>query len=363
VAPAVTSAARAVTDEEFWAEQDTQPARIEAALRRLLAERHHTAGAVAPARVLNLVIIVDRRFRGEIENRLLQVGRFHPSRTILCAVDGRRRTMDAWASMATEPVGPSGLAISRERVEIDLGERHLESLETIVGPLVVPDLATLVWAPHGHAEAEDALREMAQIVLVDTLQDPDVEPALQRVPTLMEDLYVVDLAWLRSTPWRERVAAAFDPPQHRGDLRSVASVTVRHRQDSVAPAALFAGWLASRLGWRPSGLLRRGDDLTGRARARRGDVHIVLRPVGDMSAPGLAGVTIESASGASVSLDRGPGGLKEVRRARDGTERDFVVLGASRGEGGILGEGVRQALLRDPTYRPALAAAREMMHR
>ena len=34
------------------------------------------------------------------------------------------------------------------------------------------------------------------------------------------------------------------------------------------------------------------------------------------------------------------------------------MLGASRGEGGILGEGVRQALLRDPTYVPALSAAR-----
>jgi hypothetical protein len=31
------------------------------------------------------------------------------------------------------------------------------------------------------------------------------------------------------------------------------------------------------------------------------------------------------------------------------------VLGASRGEGGILGEGIRQALLRDPAYRRALA--------
>jgi hypothetical protein len=34
------------------------------------------------------------------------------------------------------------------------------------------------------------------------------------------------------------------------------------------------------------------------------------------------------------------------------------VLGASRGEAGILGEGVRQALLRDPTYKPAFEAAR-----
>ena len=41
-------------------------------------------------------------------------------------------------------------------------------------------------------------------------------------------------------------------------------------------------------------------------------------------------------------------------------EREWKILGASRGEGGILGEGVRQALLRDPTYDPALRAAQEL---
>jgi hypothetical protein len=79
-----------------------------------------------------------------------------------------------------------------------------------------------------------------------------------------------------------------------------------------------------------------------------------------MSSPGLAGVTIEMASGAAVTLERAAGGLRSVRRARDGTEREWTVLGASRGEAGILGEGVRQALLRDPTYRPALSCARVM---
>ena len=34
------------------------------------------------------------------------------------------------------------------------------------------------------------------------------------------------------------------------------------------------------------------------------------------------------------------------------------MFGASRGEGGILGEGVRQALIRDQVYGPALQAAR-----
>jgi hypothetical protein len=37
------------------------------------------------------------------------------------------------------------------------------------------------------------------------------------------------------------------------------------------------------------------------------------------------------------------------------------VLGASRGESGILGEGIRQALLRDPAYRRALERARAML--
>ena len=74
-----------------------------------------------------------------------------------------------------------------------------------------------------------------------------------------------------------------------------------------------------------------------------------------------SGVTIETASGELVGLDRSEGGLMARRRARDGREQEWTVLGASRGEAGILGEGVRQALLRDPTYGPALAAARIMV--
>jgi glucose-6-phosphate dehydrogenase assembly protein OpcA len=306
-----------------------------------------------------MVVICDREYRGEIENRLKHVGRFQASRTIIVAVEPKRTTLDAWASMATADDGV--LSIARERVEVDVGERALDGLANIVAPLVVPDLATVVWAPHGHTVGVDSLREMAQIVLVDTLEDNEVGPALDRAATLQQDLYVVDLAWLRSTPWRERVAAAFDPPAYRDDLRTVSAVTVRHREDSVAPAALFAGWLASRLRWTPGPMVRHGDGLTGRCTAKRGDVKITFEPVEQRDAPGLAGVTIDSASGASVSLDRSRGGLREVRRTRKGEERAFTVMGASRGEGGILGAGVRAALLRDGTYKPALAAARELV--
>jgi glucose-6-phosphate dehydrogenase assembly protein OpcA len=347
--------------EEVWRERDTTPSKVEAALRQLLTERYHDEDAFVPARVLNLVVVVDGEFRGEVENRLERVGRYHPSRLVLCAVHPRRTTIDAWCSVAAEKAeGP--FSLGRERVELELGERHLKALDTIVDALLVPDLATLVWAPHGHTAAVDSLSRLMQVVLVDSQDEPELPAALARTDELLESAYVVDLAWLRSTPWRERVAAAFDPPPLRRGLAEISAVTVRHRADSAAAAVLFCGWLCSRLGWRPSSLSDPGGKRrSGHARARRREITLRLDEVEQPGAPGLAGVTIEMASGSSVSLDRSPGGLKSVRRSRDGTEQVWTVLGASRGEAGILGEGVRQALLRDPTYKPALSAARAMV--
>ena len=76
-----------------WAERASthQPERIEAALRELLRESHAENETLVPARVLNLVVIADREWRGEVVNRLERVGRFHPSRTILCTVEDDRR--------------------------------------------------------------------------------------------------------------------------------------------------------------------------------------------------------------------------------------------------------------------------------
>ena len=280
---------------------------------------------------------------------------------MICAVHPRRTTIDAWCSVAAEEAeGP--FSLGREQVELDIGERHLKALDTIVDALLVPDLATVVWAPHAHAEAVDSLRRLAQVVLVDSQDEPDVTASFERSVELCETAYVVDLAWLRSTPWRERVAAAFDPPPLRRGLGEISEVIVRHRADSLAAALLFCGWLCSRLGWRPGSFSEGGGTRrTAHARARRGEVTLRLEEVEQPGAPGLAGVTIEMASGRSVSLDRGPGGLKSVRRSRDGKEQVWTVLGASRGESGILGEGVRQALLRDPTYKPSLTAARALL--
>lgn len=348
--------------ENVWRAEETSPAAIEAALRELLQERHAAVEAFVPARVLNLVVVVDRDWRGEITNRLERVGRYHPSRTILCAVERGRTTLDALVTVGSEDhLAPGELALGRERVVVEVGEEHLPHLDSIVDPLVVTDLATVVWAPHGHREGVDSLIKLAQVALVDSLDEPSIEAALARVRELSERSYVVDLAWLRSTPWRERIAATFDPRPWRGELAAITSVEVRHRPDSAAAALLLVGWLGSRLGWRPGTLMPLDGSLHGRARGRRQEVEVTLRADPEQSVPGLAGITIGTASGMSISLDRGPGGLAAVRRTKAGRESTWTVMGASRGEAGILGEGIRQALLRDPTYAPALRCAAAMV--
>ncbi len=336
--------------DAVWSADDTSPAAIEAALRTMEIERHQEDSAV-PARVLNLVTIVDGDWRGEIENRLARVGRYHASRTVLCAVERGRDTLSARASAHVE-----GAAV-REHVLLEMGERHLPRLDRILDPVVVTDLATAVWAPHGHDAGVDAVCGLAQVVLRDSVDEPDPRAALDRAAQLIERTYVVDLAWLRTTPWRERIAATFDPPAWRGHLRKLSSVTVRHSPESTVAALLLFGWLASRLGWEASPLSARGASLQGRARARRGDVVLRTEPT-EQGVRGLAGVTLETADGMALSLDRGKGGLEAWRRFADGREARWTVLGASRGEPGILGEGIRQALLREPTYEPALRAAR-----
>jgi hypothetical protein len=352
--------------DAVWSEQGTTPDRIEAALRSLLAERHAESDAFVPARVLNMIAFVDDEWSGEIANRLRGVGRYAASRLLVLSFEPGRERLDARASIASDSdPAPGELALLRETVIVRLGERHLDDLLTIADPLVVTDLPTLLWSPHGHPEAVDALLSLAQATLLDSIEEPDKRAAMDRAYALSRRLYVVDLAWLRSTPWRERVATVFDPPPMRAELHSLCSVKVRHHPDSAVAALLLVGWLAARLGWSLEGekMTAEGTDgtLRGSARAASGEVELKLRPAPEQTVPGLAGVELSSSSGLRVRLDREPGGLRARRRDPGGRERTWTLLGASRGEGGILGEGIRQALLRDPTYGTALEATKEML--
>jgi glucose-6-phosphate dehydrogenase assembly protein OpcA len=325
--------------EDTWSGRGTNPDAIDSALRGLLRERHAANRALAPARFLNLIVVVDRACKDAIAERLERVGRYEASRTILCTVEDGRRTLDAAVVMSYTEPSDGALGLVHEKVEIEMGPEHLSHLDTIVDPVLASELPTALWGAPGHERGVQALLGKVDVILLDS--DEPIEPraGLARAAELVRSAYVVDLAWLRTTPWRERLAASFDPPDRMARLQDLESVSIRHRPGSGASGLLLAGWLASRL---PGA-----------------GVEIVLEPF-DQEAPGLAGITVACRDGFSLSLDRAPGGLCARERSPAGDERVWQVLGASRGEYGILGEGVRQAQLRDPTYAPALEAARDL---
>lgn len=350
------------TIDKVWRDADTTPTKIDDALRAMLSEIHHEDHHFVPARVINLVCIVDSEYSGEIANRLRGVGRYHASRTIVCSVEPDRETIDAVATMSAPSISDDqGIALLRETVIISCGEQHLDRLDRLVDPLIISDLPTCVWSPHGHDVGLESLMPLADVVLFDSADEIDTKRALRQAMRLSQQAYLVDLAWLRTTPWRERIAATFDPLPLRGQLELFSSLEIRVHPESEGAALLLFGWLASRLNWRTSPLLRRGEDLVGSAAGHRQDVKLAI--VSDVTMPvrGLSGITLETAAGRKLSLDRGHGGLRAHYDNSRGTEREWTILGASRGEPGILGEGMRQAMLRDRTFFPALDAATTLL--
>ena len=348
----------------FWSAEDTSPQEVAEALSRLLDQRDQGSDrAVAPGRALNLVAVVPGRRRGEVAERLEAIGRSQPCRTVVCGVDEGRRSMDAWATITCEvPDHPGALTICRETVALELGPAHLPLLESILDPLLVNDVVTVLWAP-AHPEAVDSLCAETDFLIFDSVEERDPRTALRRASDLAGQLEVVDLAWLRTVPWRERLAGAFHHPDSVPGLWEIESVEVRYHADAMASGLLLVGWMASRLGWEPSRPLTqtRERTLEARARAADGEVRLRLKHDPEPGSPALGGITVTTRRGATLSLDRAPGGLRVTRYSESAKRSSWVAFGASRGELGLLPDAVRHRLSHDPAYRPAVAAATAML--
>lgn len=341
-----------------WSSQRTTPAQVEAKLRAMLIDRHGVFAGCVPARTLNLICVVDAPSLAALLDRLRSLSPGHASRAIVCSVAPQRADIGAVATVGSDMhPRPGEFAVLRETVVLDIGERHLPHLASIVDPLVVSDVPTVVWSPSDRDDAVRTLAELVDVVLLDSMDPASPSTAIHRTRGWLEVARVVDLAWLRTEPWRERLAASFHPAGLRADLERIRAVTVRHHPGSSVAALLLVGWLAAQLEWRPRPLEVTGSRRHGVAAAHRGEVRLALVPSAGQQVPGLAGLTLETVTGRTLTLDRAPGGLLARERLGSGEMRSWTLLGASRGEAGILGEALRAALVADGVYGRAVRAA------
>ncbi|MBB6099195.1 glucose-6-phosphate dehydrogenase assembly protein OpcA [Deinobacterium chartae] len=124
-------------------------------------------------------------------------------------------------------------------------------LQGTILPLLSGPLTHVWWAcddpPRG--PLFDALAELADQVIADALtleMRPDRRFAL------------ADLSWAHTAPWRELTATLFDAPDAARELGNLEGATVEYADGKRGPLAarLYAGWLASRLGWKDASRIK-----------------------------------------------------------------------------------------------------------
>lgn len=259
----------------------------------------------ALTRTLNLVVAPGPAGADEsVEAALDRLGAHSPSRTLILERHDVDR-LDAGARIECELWDAAGrVGFCHDQVVLTGNEARLGHAASLIAPLLLPDLPTVLWLPSPSEPVSDPrLLERAQQVLVDSARD---EASLGSLASLASAVRVHDLSWGRLEFWRAATAAAFEPLERRELLRRVTELEVRYEGNALTPAVLLAGWVTARAGWRPQRIDFEGDGGRGTAvRPDGGEVALSLER--DPQARGCGGVeTLVLRSGSEVvELSRG----------------------------------------------------------
>ncbi len=325
-----------------WVGEGVTAADVSAELDRL----HRAAGGpdrvLALARTLNVIAVPcsDRR-EAAVQKALDRLGSHTPSRTLVLRKHGEDRVDASLVMECASPSGAGEVGLWHDRVLLTMDAARLEHSASLLAPLLVSDLPTVLWLPDAGSEIPDpALLERAQYLLVDS--GTSGQAVLGKLAELASAVRVHDLAWGRLEYWRAATAAAFERPEQRRLLPAVESVRLRYEPLGLGAAMLLAGWVMARAGWSP-GPLERGNG-TSRVRA--------VRPDGGE-------VSIELVEG---SDDGGCGGVDALTFEADGGgEVKVTRSGATSSMRDLFAEALQPEPAFSRGYSPAVAAAAKML--
>ncbi|MFL5951265.1 MAG: glucose-6-phosphate dehydrogenase assembly protein OpcA [Gaiellaceae bacterium] len=165
----------------------------------------------------------------------------HPSRTVvLFPQPDEKDGLDGDVEIGVYPAG-DGRGICTETIRIRLKGPRASAPASVVQPLLLPDLpAFLRWRglpPFGAPEFEQ-LVDVADRLIVDSTEWPDLPESYERLPDIFGRVAVSDIAWARTSRWRPMLASLWP---------GIAGVRRVRVTGTVAQGHLLAGWLRSRL--------------------------------------------------------------------------------------------------------------------
>ncbi len=267
-----------------WEQRGTSVSAIEAQLSHLWAKPVDDGGSQlvtekglphARASVLNLIVtVVDTEAADRVVRTMMDLGIRHPSRAIVLVADpdGHGDPIDARISTHCHPSGSDSERVCYEEVVLTVRGDAARHLSGIVAPLLIHDLPTHVWwpgdPPFGHP-VFDQLVGMADRLIVNSSDFGELLTGYRRLAKLRRRSGVGDLLWDRLGWWQELTAEFFDVPRFRRYLPNLNRLWVRYAiapngsvavdasedaapdvRSPISQALLYAGWLASRLGWK-----------------------------------------------------------------------------------------------------------------
>lgn len=176
----------------------------------------------------------------------------HPARAIVIHLSGAgpRALAERVQQQCWKPFG-LGKQICCEQIEITASDEALADLPSVLLPLAVPDLPTIVWcrSPRLVRIPEfGQIARMADKVVLDSGGFGKAGDAIQwMAETVQGGLTIGDLSWTRLTRWREMLAHVFDNRDYQAKLAGMSEVRVEFRGPLAVSAWLMGAWVTSAL--------------------------------------------------------------------------------------------------------------------
>ncbi len=231
--------------------------------------------------VLSLIVVTDEASAPDVTRSVSNLAGRHPTRAIVLISDpDGEPNVDVQLSAFCNVRG-GGAQVCAEQVTIHVEGPSANHLESLAGPLLIPDLPVFLWYPGAFSPSSPefaAMADLADRVIVDSAVREDREGSLREMAPLIDEEKmpaVGDLQWVGLSPWRSLIADAFGSPEHAGELERIEDVEILYAPGGECRVLLLLGWLASTLGWEPEDAARDGDRRrvrfsgSGRDRLRR----------------------------------------------------------------------------------------------
>lgn len=349
---------------------------VERELARLRMNEDGTVGLRSS--VLNLIVVTSEEDAPEITHAISELADRYPSRAIVLISDPEgEKNLDVQLAAFCSLRPGANQHICSEQITVHAEGSPARHLDSIAGPLLMPDLPTFLFYP-GEFSAESPefsrIAALSEHIIVDSNSSDDFEETFREVAKLTGDAGcppVGDLQWTTLAPWRSLAGDLFGSPERFADLDEIHSVEISHAPDGASRAMLFAGWTSYVFGWKPVSSKKSGPGRRFVFEKPDGrEVEFKVSPLksggpedGSSDSPGspLSRITLESKD-SSFEISR-PRGREEVcvKIIRDGE-----VVGESTARLGsfdtsaMLGQELKSRG-RDRTYENSLKRAVEVL--